>query len=696
MAQYNLDDFGPRYSDLPMEILVKIFRYLNVGDRFAVGLTCKRWLEATQYQLFVNDICLNLHKTYFSDSTSPVRDLLRSSRNFQNIVLSQVEFNGTELFFSRFGKHIYELSLKACDIREKSFYGILVTVPNIRVLRIEGCRELLMSGRLFESAKEQKLTHTLHNVSTMSLAYGRYLSDALFRRIVSLTPNLENLDLSGCSISFHKGLYRKFYPTRSDDASESVLTFHYISQFIEYQAEKLKMLNFSSTLIDGDSLETLAGIDKLHLDTLDLNSCDQLTNSGIAALAQNQNSLQHLNFSKSVRFTDACLQKICVHLPNLKSIKLRRCRALTDLGIKELVQLQKLQVLDISECESVTGQGIIKGIASAPNSVLLELYVSALNLCESSVMRIAENFPSLRVLDLSYCFHSVSDRCLQMIFKNMVWLRHLNLDYCDKISDRAMTGVGMLLEVQETSKTTAPNPAEPSTQYVEEIDPQPSTSGRSLLGNQPDEPFKISIRSKAEQEIVNDAMRKRAMMEMCQQNELLKDEAGSDFSIDSLKGLRVLRLSQCNKLSDISLMYAFKLKELKEISLSKCQQISIEGIRSLAHNCPSLEIVDLSECHNINDKAIELLAIHLKRLQTLSLERCFQLSDFSLDYIAIHCKALRTLDVRGCRNMCAEPNLRLANVPTLRTVHMSKPGPYVGEPGYFVKKPAPPPMPKRI
>lgn len=46
--------------------------------------------------------------------------------------------------------------------------------------------------------------------------------------------------------------------------------------------------------------------------------------------------------------------------------------------------------------------------------------------------------------------------------------------------------------------------------------------------------------------------------------------------------------------------------------------------------------------------------------------------------------------------MCAEPNLRLVNVPTLRTVHASKPGPYMGEPGYFVKKPPPPPMPKRI
>ncbi|XP_019556634.3 F-box and leucine-rich repeat protein 13 [Aedes albopictus] len=699
MEQYYIDDFGPKYSDLPMEILVKIFGYLNPGDRFAVGLTCKRWLEATQYQHFINDVCLNFYKTHFNDTTNPVLYLLKSFRSFQNVCFTQVDFNETEQFFSRFGLHIHELSFKACDIREKTFICMLMMVPNLRTLRVEGCRELLMSGRLFEPGPDQQiLASTLENVTRLSLGFNRFLSDALFKRIVLLMPNLEDLDLTSCSISFHKGLYRKFYPGRPDDASENVLTFYYISQFIERQAHKLKKLNFSSTLIDGDALEVLAGFKLLNLESFDLNSCDQLTNPGITALAQAKTTLQYLDFSKSVRFTDSCLHKICHHLPNLVSLKVRRCRALTDLGIVEIVRLEKLQVLDISECESVTGQGIIKGIASKLNPTLLELYVSALNLCESSVTKIAECFPSLRVLDLSYCFHSVSDLCLQMIFKNLIWLRHLNLDCCDKISDSAMTGVGMLQKVQdfETNKTTVAQSVTPSSSASDEIDQMPPVPSRPSTSNISEEPFKISIRSKAEQEIVNDALRKRAMMEICQQNEFHKDDASTGYSIDRLKGLRVLRLSQCNKLSDISLMYAFKLKELKEISLAKCQQISGVGIKSLVQNCPSLEVVDLSECHNVNDKAIEMIAIHLRRLQILSLERCFQLSDFSLDYIAIHCKALRSLDVRGCRNMCAEPNLRLVNVPTLRTVHMSKPGPYVGEPGYFVKKPPPPPMPKRI
>ncbi|XP_055593059.1 F-box/LRR-repeat protein 20-like [Uranotaenia lowii] len=679
------DDFGPKYSDLPMEILVEIFGYLNPGDRFAVGLTCKRWLEATQYQLFVNDVCFSFIKTHFGDNINPACNLLKSSRVFQTIIFSQVEFNDSDIFFSRFGENIQNLTFKACDIREKTFVNILTNTPNLRSLKVEGCRELLMPGRLFESETEKGvIAQNFRQITSLSLAYNRYLSDALFKRIVMLTPNLRSLDLSGCSISFHKGLYRKFYPGRPDDASENVLTFHYITQIITRQVDKIKDLNFSSTLIDGDALEVLSSLQNLRLDSIDLSLCDQLTNPGISALAQHQSFISYLDVSKSARFTDSSLLIVCKHMVNLKSLKLRRCRALTDQGVQHIAELKQLQVLDISECESVTGQGIIRGIATAQNPVLVELYVSALNLCESSVIKIAENFPSLRLLDMSYCFHSVSDLCLQIVFKSLIWLRHLNLDYCDKISDSAMTGVRMLQKVQdyELNKSTVSNAVQ-----VEPMSEEPQAQ---------EEMFKISLRSKAEQEIVNDAKRKKAMMEICQQNVVNKDDSCSEYTIDMLKGLRVLRLSQCNKISDISLIYSFKLIELKELSLAKCQQISIEGIRVLVKNCTSLEILDLSECHNINDKSVELIAIHLKRLQTLSLDRCFQLSDFSLDYIAIHCLNLRTLDVRGCRNMCAEPNLRLINVPTLRTIHMSKPGPYVGEPGYFVKKPPPPPMPKRI
>lgn len=103
----------------------------------------------------------------------------------------------------------------------------------------------------------------------------------------------------------------------------------------------------------------------------------------------------------------------------------------------------------------------------------------------------------------------------------------------------------------------------------------------------------------------------------------------------------MLKIGSCNKISDVSLKYNFKLPELKEINLSRCQQISIIGIESLVEHCPSLQSVDLTECHNINDKCVELLTSKLKRLSYLNLQRCNQLTDFSLDSVAVNCTKIR-------------------------------------------------------
>lgn len=205
-------------------------------------------------------------------------------------------------------------------------------------------------------------------------------------------------------------------------------------------------------------------------------------------------------------------------------------------------------------------------------------------------------------------------------------------------------------------------------------------------------PFKISLRSKAEEEIVNDAKRKKVMLEMYEHNHTNTDYSG--YSINRAKGLTTLTLTACNKITDVSLKYSFELLELRELSLSKCQQISSIGMDSLVKKCPSIEILNLSECHNISDKTVEMITIHLNRLTHLYLERCTQLSDHSLDHIAVNCTALKYLDVRSCRAMCSEPNLRLVNLTTLKHISMSKPGPYLVDVDTItMKRPRPPPMP---
>lgn len=204
------------------------------------------------------------------------------------------------------------------------------------------------------------------------------------------------------------------------------------------------------------------------------------------------------------------------------------------------------------------------------------------------------------------------------------------------------------------------------------------------------QPYHISLRSKAEEDIVNDAKRKEIMLSMCEQS-LNKEEINcSLYSIGRLKGLRSLNVASCNRISDVSLKYAFEFPELEELSLSKCQQISAIGIDSVLTNCPSIKVLNLSDCHNINDFSIHMISQRLKRLTHLYIERCSQLTDNTLDSIAMNCKRLKFLDVRGCRSMCSEPCLKLENVRSLQHILMSKPGPYIAQ---FGKQPKAPPLP---
>lgn len=608
-----------------------------------------------------------------------------------------------------------EISFLNCDLRERYLIAVLKKVKNLTALEIENCRELFMSGRLFDKDRDKKaICHACRNVTSLSLTHNRYLSDALFHRFVTIMPKLRSLDLSGCHISFHRGLYKKFYPDSQKDASESVLTFHYIFQFIECEAQSLKSLNFSNTLIDGTALTSLSEINDLQLEVLRMKSCDQLTNSGIISLVQKQLSLVELDLTSCVRLTDPGLIEICLRLTTLKALKLRRCRAITDVGVKDIAKLN-LRILDISECEALTGRGIIDGVAKNENLSLMELHVSALNICEMSIIQIAEHLPNLRVLDLSYCKNGVTNLAVQLIFKHLEWLRVLNLDYCDKvrrilnslhppktcfylqISDGALTGLDMnaKLMAYEENKTLISG----KTSSNENVPVEPNNAAdairEAMNSNSPNErhPFKISLRSKAEEEIVKDAKRKKVMLEMYDaHNDAHVDYSG--YSINRAKGLTRLTLTACNKITDVSLKYSFELLELRELSLSKCQQISSIGMDSLVKKCPSLEILNLSECHNISDKTIEMITIHLKRLTHLYLERCTQLSDHSLDHIAVNCSTLKYLDVRSCRAMCSEPNLRLVNLTTLKHIAMSKPGPYLVDVDTItMKRPRPPPMP---
>ena len=82
---------------------------------------------------------------------------------------------------------------------------------------------------------------------------------------------------------------------------------------------------------------------------------------GIGALCQTQTTLTELDLSTCSRVTDVALNHIALGLPNLVSLSLQNCRAVTDSGISYLSQLTHLQNFDGQGLEHLTSIGEIKG-----------------------------------------------------------------------------------------------------------------------------------------------------------------------------------------------------------------------------------------------------------------------------------------------------------------------------------------------
>ncbi|XP_047530461.1 F-box/LRR-repeat protein 14-like isoform X1 [Vanessa atalanta] len=657
--------------DLPYEVLVYLFKYLPTSDRKAASETCHAWYQAANDYCFLKNKTIVFYKTDLNGETTPLEIIENSITPYFNFLFSEVEIsqklNG---FWDKIGENIKSLTIRKCDIHEKVIDNILHQCNALETLNIQSCKELFMSGCLLEKTNSW-IANSFRNLKSLSLSENKYITDALFYRFVKNAPLLEDLCLSLCPLQFHGGFIKRFYPNTNDifeNPSECVFTFYFVLQFIESRAKHIKSMVFSNTLIDGSALKSLSEIKNLKLESLQLNTCDQLTNAGIISLTTHQQTLRELDIGLCTRVTDQSLMYISENLINLESLNIQRCRAVTNMGIAELYKLKKLKRLNISQCELITREGIEKGICKSENVTLQELDINSLNLVQTGVIMISETLTNLRFLDLSFCFNAVTDTSIQVIFKNQLFLHTLKISYCDKVSDAGLTGMGKI--------------------ETEGDDEGPVMSNY----NEVSMPNRIHLGSRAEEEIIRDARRKRDVMRMC---EKLTLDSYTGYSLARMKSLQELNISGCNRITDVSLTYAFSFKELRRLNLSRCQQITVDGIKHLVKNCPSIEYLNLNDCYNLKDDAVVEIVKGLKRLQYLELRGCNQLTDKTLEAIKEHCKILKVLDVQGCHNISAELGCGIGSLPTLHTVLMSKPGPYITD-GVKNRTPAPPLLPSLL
>ncbi|XP_002061505.3 F-box/LRR-repeat protein 3 [Drosophila willistoni] len=650
------------FDELPLEIISKIFSYLGFTDLLAGGATCQRWHCALDQSEFKGRTRVCFSKCVLSDQHSPAVDLMRSERYFRHFVFEDVTLGQVQELMTFIGRTAQSLALDNVDLSDKQLYGILRLLPHLKVLSVKRCLPLFMSANFLDSQTNGicELAAHLSGIKELTLCENQYLTDAILLRLTSFMPSLEVINMSGCQIAFHNAIHRRFYPNEaSSGPSESVLTFKYILNILTQQRRTLRSLDFSQTLIGQSLLEVIEL--NLKLESLYLAGCRQLNANTIRSFLASQPELSILDLSGTVCLNDENLAIIVQTNTQLTHLKISNCAGITNAGAAHLYRLKNLKSLDISSCNGITSSGITEGVAREENSILVELNVSYLQICEECIKSIASNLRSLRILHLSHCINGVTDEAIQFVIGQLRWLRELSLENCCRITDVALTGINIAkLELNRTENSSMENFYPPYSHTLAERD--------SFRGS-PERSVKISLRSKAEEEIVRDARRKQAMFAAYEMN-LINEEDFEGHNIQQLRGLQSLNLRGCNKISDVSLKYGLKHIELRRLQLSNCQQISLLGMEALASNCPSIEELDLSDCYNINDKTIQVVTSKLRRLRALHITGCSQLTEHTLDAIIVNCSCLQTLSIYRCRRMYTDIEERLSGVRTLRHLNM--------------------------
>ncbi|KAB7506384.1 F-box/LRR-repeat protein 2 [Armadillidium nasatum] len=323
-----------------------------------------------------------------------------------------INYRGSfELVWEQCAEDVKSLKLLYVEISERDLISVLQKCSSLESLHLAGFSHMLMPGTFLENENDLAiLGNSLKNVKNLQLSCSRYLTDSIFLRFTSVIGSLTNLSLSCCQISYQNAICKRFYPADGRvKASEHVLTFNFVLNFIDKIKKTLTMLDLGSTSLDSQSLSKLSKVPDLQLKTLRLVACDQLTKDGIHTLTQYQKQLVELDIGLCSRITDYAVISIADNLPNLKSLSVRRCHGITEVGMENLARLKSLEKLDISHLDVHRWESIHVALAKVQR-------------------------PKMRWLSLIL---------LQAICRSMVHLEVLLLNGCSAVSDIGLSGHGL-------------------------------------------------------------------------------------------------------------------------------------------------------------------------------------------------------------------------------------------------------------
>lgn len=368
------------WRDLPAEIRVHIFGYLAPKEIIKMSAVSKQWHDMCfDGQLWTSLDC----QSYYTQITSEalIKIMLKA------------------------GGFVKDLNLRGCvQLRDQWLsLGTRMTnqeCRNLENLVIEGCK-IERSSIHFFLLRNPKLLHI--NMRGM-----QNINNATMKIISSHCPLLEVLNIDWCSQIDSRGLRKvvQSCPNLRDLRASDVRGFDdldFMKELFERNSLERLLLQHCDTLTDEalemmvlgpdpdlDILTERAIVPPRRLRHLDLKRCRNITDRGIKALAHNVPFLEGLRLCQDTALTDDSLMALLPTTPRLTHLEVEEVENLTNATLTALAAspcARQLEHLNISYCEQMGDSGTIPLIKACPNirSLCLDnTRISDLTLMEAS------------------------------------------------------------------------------------------------------------------------------------------------------------------------------------------------------------------------------------------------------------------------------------------------------------------------
>lgn len=410
-------------------------------------------------------------------------------------------------------------------------------------------------------------------------------------------------------------------------------------------------LNNDTTINENNISKIISSDYFSKLKSLYFNGCDKLTDLGLLNFLSNKNIINnlqvlHINSNKNIRqlISNDGIKPIS-SLINLNTLLLSNLTIINDAGLLIISEINNLKHLKLYDCENITDIGL-HNLCIKLSIKLQSLSIHMCNkITDDGLKSISDNLISLVLLDIGH-HYNFSNRGLKYIANGeLLNLTNLYLSYSCRFNNDG------IIIINDSIKLIKLNSLKIC--YCDNIN-------LKLLS------LSLNIKSLEFKgyKCLNECFTHELLFYQVRNLQALYLNQCDNINVEilyniatNLISLNILDITGSN-ITDQDIDYLSKNKnnifpQLKSINLSKCYQITDEGLKYLTNIdgiLKNLEELYLNKCYKITDIGLNYIKL-LKNLKLLDISWCNQITDTSMNIISLYLNKLKSLNIAWCKNI---------------------------------------------